>query len=243
MPHRNLLRRVIAAILSLLFPERCFACGALMHFGRGLCPDCYRKANFITDPMCRYCGAPFEFERSSRPVCSDCLKSKPPYSRCIAVMRYDNIARKIILPLKHGDKTYIAKWMAEMIFGAAREILNETDIIVPVPIHMSRLLKRLYNQTALIARPLGRFSGKPVSYNNLVRTKATKSQGHMNRLDRLLNVGSSFSVKNPAEFAKKSVLIVDDVTASGATLAEIARTLKAAGAKRVLCVTFAKVLV
>jgi ComF family protein len=232
---------MLRTIAEYLFPERCFGCGKVMGLSRGLCPECHGKAGFISEPSCAYCGEPLEFSPLKRPVCRRCMKSRPAFARNVSVMRYGDIAREIILPLKHADKTYIAKWMAELMFARGRALLEACDIIVPVPLHRMRLLRRFYNQSALIAGFLSKMGGRPAIFNNLVRVRNSQSQGHLGFKARKRNVLGAFRVKSPAALIGKRVLLIDDVITSGATLSECARVLKSSGAKRVSCLSFAKV--
>jgi ComF family protein len=111
---------------------------------------------------------------------------------------------------------------------------------MPVPIHFFRMLKRKYNQSALLARFIGKASGKPVFYNTLARVRATKSQGHMGEKERRANVKGAFRAKPRPELAGADVLLIDDVFTTGATVSECAAVLKKAGAARVYVLAFAR---
>jgi ComF family protein len=156
-------------------------------------------------------------------------------------MKYGDMARAIILPLKHADKTYIAKWAAELMFARGRGLVEACDVIVPVPIHRMRMLKRLYNQSALIAKFLSKMGHRPLAPGGLIRVRNSPSQGRMGFRDRRKNVSGAFALRDPDAFVGRRVLLVDDVVTSGATLEECARVLRACGAARVFCLTFAKV--
>jgi ComF family protein len=173
-------------------------------------------------------------------ACPKCLKRKPRFDRHISVMRYGEVARSIILPLKHGDKTQPAKFIARLMLARGRDLVDTCDIIMPVPIHFRRLLKRKYNQAGLIANFIGKWSKKPVSHCNLKRVKATDSQGHKNAKERARNVRGAFKALKPSLVKGKKILLVDDVFTTGATLSECARELKRAGAAKVYCLTMAK---
>jgi ComF family protein len=232
---------IFSKIAEYLFPERCFGCGKVIGMSRGLCPDCYREAGFISEPSCVYCGEPLEFTPLKRPLCRRCMKRRPMFTKNVSVMRYGDMARRIILPLKHADKTYIAKWMAELMFARGRALVEACDVVAPVPIHRMRMLKRFYNQSALIAGFIARAGAKKISFDGLVRLRNSPSQGHLGFRDRKRNVADAFAVKDPAVFRGKRILLIDDVMTSGATLSECAKALRACGASRVFCLTFAKV--
>jgi ComF family protein len=164
----------------------------------------------------------------------------------MAAVRYNDCARSLLLPFKHGDGTHLAKFMAGLMYGRCRGIVDEADLVAPVPIHFTRLAKRRYNQAALLARFIGRLGGKPVCYGLLARKRMTESQGHMSPEERKRNVAGAFEAKTGfsagrPRIAGATVLLVDDVMTTGATVQECSRVLKKAGAKAVLVLTFAKV--
>lgn len=123
---------------------------------------------------------------------------------------------------------------------AGQEVLAQSDIIVPVPLHRWRLLKRRYNQAALLAQAIGAQVGLPVSVAALTRVKATASQGHLNRAQRQKNVAGAFAVSDPAKVKGKRIVLIDDVLTSGATVEACARVLLAAGASMVNVVSLAR---
>lgn len=126
---------------------------------------------------------------------------------------------------------------------AGHHMLENTDIIIPVPLHPYRLIKRRYNQAELIARELSRHYPRTAYYcDGLYRIRATLSQGHKNAKDRKSNVSKAFSVNPHYIFEGKSVTLIDDVFTTGATLNECARMLYRAGAREVNCLTLAKVV-
>jgi ComF family protein len=198
----------------------------------------------IGDPKCRFCGRPFEFA-IPRPggkglVCDACLKSKPKYDMCAPAVKYNAASKAIVLPLKHGDATGLAKFAAKMMTRSSSALLSETDAIIPVPIHARRMLKRKYNQAALVAGFMGKRSGKPVLYGAVSRVRATPSQGHLSFKERAANVHGAFRINSASDVRGRKILLVDDVMTSGATLNECARVLKEAGARRVYAAVFAR---
>jgi ComF family protein len=159
-------------------------------------------------------------------------------------MRYDEGARPLILRFKHADRTEaapaFARWMARS--GAA--LLEDCDLIAPVPLHRWRLLRRRYNQAALLALELSRLADRPAVPDLLERRRNTPSQGRMSRSQRALNVRGAFAVapRHRERVRGARVLLVDDVLTTGATLEACARALKRAGAARVEVLTLARVV-
>jgi ComF family protein len=194
--------------------------------------------------MCQGCGYPFELMPAETPYCGACLQRRPVYDRARAAMAYDEGCRDLVLGFKHADRTEGAPAYAAWMARAAADLLDETDVIVPVPLHRWRLLRRRYNQAALLANALGKRERVPVAPDALVRKRNTPSQGAMTTDGRWRNVRGVFALRPAARrhIADRRVLLVDDVMTTGATLEACARTLKKAGAAGVDVVTLARVV-
>lgn len=232
-------RRIVDTIL----PPRCLACGTVVADPGTVCSDCWRGIAFLGPPWCACCGLPFPYDAGDGALCGDCARERPPYDRARSAMVYDDASRDLILAFKHADRTDAAAAFGDWLARAGAEILPGTDLIVPVPLHRRRLLARRYNQSALLALALSKRTGVPALVDGLVRTRATPSQGRLNRAQRQRNVQGAFSVRpaRKTRIAGKSVLLVDDVLTTGATLGACARALRRGGAARVDVVTIARV--
>jgi ComF family protein len=231
-----------------LWPPRCLSCGAGVDQAGRLCPACWQRIDFIAEPLCRRCGLPFAFaipgEDFGATECGACLRQPPPFDRARAAMRYGDASRKLILAFKHGDRTDAAPALAAWLARAAGGLLGDCDVIAPVPLNRWRLLRRRYNQAALLAQALARRAGKPVAVDALRRLRATPSQGGLTAAQRRTNVRGAFAVRPrwADRIAGRGVLLVDDVMTTGATVEACARALRAAGAARVDVVTLARVV-
>jgi ComF family protein len=160
-----------------------------------------------------------------------------------SVMRYDEASKATILALKHGDRLDLIPPLARWLARTGRPFLEETDIIVPVPLHPVRLWWRRYNQSAEIARSLGTVTGTPVDLLALTRKRPTPSQGAMpSAKARRRNMQGAFAVREGASLKGSSVLLVDDVMTTGATVEACSRALKRAGASQVSVLTLARVV-
>ncbi|MER2520924.1 MAG: ComF family protein [Bdellovibrionales bacterium] len=230
------------AFLDLLFPPLCLSCGTVVGTNGALCPRCWQNVSFIAPPLCHGCGMPFEIPMNDKELCPDCKDKPHIFASARASFLYDTKSRKIVLGFKHGDQTHAAQALASWIYHAGEPYWREADIIAPVPLHRWRLLKRRYNQSALLAKALSNLAKKPVCMQTLVRTRATDSQGHRTRKQRQENVAGAFAVqkKYQTKIQNACVVLIDDVMTTGATLDECARTLISSGAKKVYALTLAR---
>ena len=174
-------------------------------------------------------------------LCSPCLNRAPGFAVARAALRYDEGAKRLILPFKHADRTEMAAPLARLMARAGAEMLAAADLLAPVPAHWRRLIARRYDQAALLAQRLGRLSGRRVVPDLLHRTRATLPLGDKGAAERAALVADAFNVARPARVAGKRVLLVDDVMTSGATAEACARALLAAGAARVEVLAAARV--
>ncbi len=236
------LRRAATALLDLLLPPRCLACGATVSSADTLCARCWRGITFLGAPCCACCGLPFEFELAGPALCGECLRAPPPFDRARAAMRYDEASRTLILAFKHGDRLHLAPAFGRWLRRAGGELVAEADVAVPVPLHWTRLFARRYNQAAVLAHALHEAGGPPVGADWLLRRRRTPSQGKRNAAARAQNVRAAFAVKPGRDVRGKRILLVDDVFTTGATVGECARVLRRAGARSVDVLTLARPL-
>lgn len=207
-----------------------------------LCGECWSGVDFISAPMCRRCGMPFELDIGEAGECMPCLQTPPPFTAARAVFRYEGDSRRLITGYKYYDRTLATPMFARWLARAGADQLAMADVIVPVPLHPWRLLQRRYNQSALLARALGRLCGKAVWVDGLKRTRYTPQQAGLTREQRLENVKDAFAAppKRAAQLAGKSVVLVDDVLTTGATLNACTQALLNAGAREVYVLVLAR---
>lgn len=236
------MRGLVRAGLDLLFPPQALDGGPAPMSG-GLSAEAWSRITFLDNPVCDGCGAPFEFDQGAGVRCPACTASPRAFARARAACLYDETSRDPILKLKHADRLDLAPLFARWLSRAARELLAEADAIAPVPLHPMRLLRRRFNQSAEIARPLAALSGVAYLPDALVRRRATPSQGGKSGSGRRRNVAGAFAVPDhlAGQVRGRSILLVDDVMTTGATLEACARALLAAGAARVDVAVVARV--
>jgi len=239
------IRRAGRAALDLLFPPLCISCRAQVSDPGALCPACWQAIQFLDGPMCERCGLPFDFDPGGETLCAGCHAYPPAYDKARAVMRYDEHSRGPILALKHGDRLDLAPGFTRWLSRGGRALLDEADIILPVPLHPYRLWTRRYNQSAELARALARQTGKPCNLDSLTRSRATPSQGAMRSAKaRRRNMLGAFKVppRHKSAIAGRNILLIDDVLTTGATVDACARALKRAGAVKVFVLALARVV-
>lgn len=232
--------------LDLLLPPQCLTCDAPVEVQGQLCGACFRTTAFLTEPCCRRCGRPFEAagQGGLEGVCQGCRDHPPPWRAARAALRYDEQTKRLVLPLKYGDRVELARALAPHMARAGSALLHGTDVIVPVPLHRRRLLARRYNQAALLARALARLSGRPAVLDVLRRTRATSPLADKGAKARAAEVEGVFAVRerHRPRVDGARVLLVDDVLTSGATAGACARALLAAGALDVDVLAAARVV-
>jgi len=241
----NPVRRIGRAMLDIFFPPLCMSCRKRVAEPHALCPACWSAISFIAGAVCAKCGTPFESDPGGETLCGPCHATPHSFDRARSLFKYDDASKGLILGLKHGDRLDHVPGLARWLGRTGLDLLNNSDVIVPVPLHRWRLWKRRYNQAALLGEQLSRWSGKPHIPSILERTRPTPSQGEMNSAKaRRRNVLGAFKVppKFRGKVRAKKVLLVDDVFTTGATLDACARALKRAGAERVEVLTLARVV-
>lgn len=234
------LRRFATTVLDLVLPPRCLACGAGVAAQGALCASCWRGITFLGAPCCACCGMPFEFELAAPVLCGACARAHPPFGRARAAMRYDEGSRKLVLAFKHGDRLHLAPPFGAWMRRVGAELLDEADLLIPVPLHWTRLFARRYNQAAVLAQAIHAAGGPPVGADWLVRRRRTPSQGKRNAASRERNVRGAFAVKPGRAVKGRRIVLVDDVFTTGATVGECARVLRRAGAASVDVLTLAR---
>ena len=235
-----LMRHAGRALVDGVLPPRCLACGITVGEPDALCGACWTAMNFFAPPWCAHCGLPFPHPMGEGAVCGDCARGGRSWGRARSVLRYDKYSRPLVLGLKHGDRTHLARAFGRWMRRAGEEVLAGADLLVPVPLHWTRLFARRYNQAALLAHAIHAAGGPPVAPDCLVRRRRTPSQGRLGALARARNVRGAFALPRRRELAGKRLVLIDDVLTTGATVEECARVLRRAGAADIGVLTLAR---
>jgi ComF family protein len=236
-------RRQAGGLAGMIWPQRSLITNREVPGPGALEPDLWAKLQFLSDPVCARCGTPFEIAVDPGQVCGACLAHPPAYGRARAALVYGDVSRDLVLSLKYQGRrdglTVLGGWMA----NAGRELAADAGLIVPVPLHYIRLVRRGFNQSAWLAAELSRQSGVRLSVDALKRVKRTPIQGGLSAEGRRRNVQGAFRVRKARAGLVKDqkILLVDDVLTTGATAEACARTLRRAGAACVDVITLARV--
>ena len=209
-----------------------------------LCGACWRDTHFVGGTICDGCGVPLPGEPGNGDLyCDDCMSTARPWGKGRAALVYKDTARKMVLALKHGDRPEIARGAAFWMKTAGRDVLRPGMLIVPVPLHRTRLLKRRYNQSALLAQALARETGIEWCPDALLRLKATASLDGLGKDQRFAMMQNSI-IAHPKRrhlIRGRMVLLIDDVMTSGATFAAATEACNLAGASEVFVLALARV--
>jgi ComF family protein len=244
----DIVGRVAAAAIRLpaafLFPPVCAGCKRRVSMTGALCVVCWTQVRHIEPPWCPVLGTPFEHDLGEGVVSLEALANPPDFARARAAVIYDGLAAKLVQGLKYADRTDLAPSMARWMIRAGFELLPDAQLVVPIPLHRTRMFRRRYNQSAELARPLAALCGLGFAPEVLVRHRATLQQVGLARAHRQANVRAAFSVPTSARarLAGRRVLLVDDVFTTGATVNAAARALRKGGAAEIDVLTFARVI-
>ena len=249
-----LVRAAVRPLLDFALPPRCPGCGAITAEPHRFCLACWSQLVFLGDPCCAICALPFDFMPAGEALCGACLAEPPAFAWMRAAVAYGEIPRKVALKLKYGGRPGVAETMARLIHRHVRsegaDLAHdgaagaEPPLLVPVPLHRWRIWKRGYNQAALIAAALGRRAGLETCVDLLERPKATPPLKAMNPKQRRDAVRGAFRVaaRHRDRLRERTIVLVDDVYTSGATVGACARLLRRAGAARVEVLCWARVV-
>lgn len=228
---------LFSSALDYLFPPYCLLCESrhICQAGCFICRSCVDSISFITHPFCSQCGKPFYTQSDRDHLCGNCLTHDSYFTIVRALGKYDGSLKKIVHLLKYKQKFAVEEILA-LLFDVYQNIdINfcSYDFSIPVPLHRSRLRQRGFNQAVVVGNVLRRKHNIPLHRLALQRTVATPPQVRLQGKERMKNVRNAFKVRDAALVQRKSILLLDDVYTTGATMNECARVLRDAGASRV----------
>jgi ComF family protein len=231
---------LVAELLALAFPPACAACGDLLERDTTFCPPCALATEPVPLPGCDRCGEPVD--EPGR--CDRCRIRPAPFAAAHAAFVHTGPLARAIHRFKYEGHSALALPLARALAAGARSWLRTLEdrapppVLVPIPLHRGRLLRRGYDQSALLTRALARTTGLPLEAGLLRRTRATRRQVGLTEAERTENLHGAFAVTGPPP--DLPVLLVDDVFTTGATARAASGALRAAGARTVYVLTLAR---
>lgn len=237
------LRGIVQTSIRLLYPPTCLTCDTMVETEGGLCGPCWRETPFIDGAVCGGCGAPLVAGPVTDDVlCDDCLRVRRPWAAGRSALVYRDNGRRLVLGLKHGDRMEVARPATRWMARAARGMVTPDMVVVPVPLHWLRRIKRRYNQSALLGRALAREIGLTFCADMLERPRATPPLDGMSpdKRHETLEQALSINTRRQDDLQGRPVLLIDDVMTSGATLSAATGVLQAAGSGPVSVLTLAR---
>lgn len=232
-------------MLKAVFPPECLSCGALVESEFAICGTCWADTPFILGAACDLCGAalPGQTAEGEALHCEECTRIARPWDHGRAVMGYAGVGRKLTLALKHGDRSDIARAAGPWLARAGADLLGGRPLLVPIPLHWTRLARRRFNQAALLAQAMARTTGLEVAPLALIRRRRTPSQEGRDRDARFRNLDSAIAPhpRHGAVLAGRDVVLIDDVMTSGATFLAATEACRRAGAQAISVLCLARV--
>jgi len=233
--------RAVEGLVRLVYPERCRHCGGVVEPGRRFfCAVCMDEAVPVGERSCTICGRPYRDGSGGGHPCWRCMETRPPYEYAKAPCVFGGAVREAVHLLKFGKVRAMSGVLSGLSAGRLAGWFGDVTLCAAVPLHKNRLRGRGFNQSLLLARDAAMELDVRLSIDGLVRARDTKPQVDIPAKERAANVKGAFYAARPGEFAGESVLLVDDVYTTGATVKECAVVLKKAGAKAVYVLTAAR---
>jgi len=238
-----ILRESLAPAVDLVFPPRCPLCGEGIEAQSGLCAACWATLVIPSEPSCTACQRPFSGHLDAGAICAPCMANPPRHDGIASATLYNDASRRLILAFKHGRRIALAPMLARLI-AARLPPIDESWLVVPVPLHRWRLWRRGYNQAVLLARELALATGASLAVDALKRTRATPALGGLGKRARRRALAGAIRVdsRQASALVGRKVVLVDDVLTSGATSNACIALLKRAGADKVVVACFARVI-
>jgi ComF family protein len=221
----------IKSIQSLLFPGFCLVCGRKAAGGRDLCCRCAAGLAYNHNP-CRCCALPLPATSKPGSLCGGCQNHQRPYEKVTAPCLYEGEIQRLHQAFKFHRKLSAGRLLSELLCDAIESSdLPRPELLIPVPLHPSRVRQRGFNQAMELARVASRQLDIPVDQFCIRRCKATAPQSGLSKRERIGNIRGAFAMKRPVQ--AEHVAIIDDVMTTGMTIEQVARVLRRHGVRRI----------
>lgn len=232
-------RRLLAASLRFLLPQNCILCGAAIPEAADdlpVCPACADSLPRLGAVRCPVCALP----TLGGETCGACLRKTPAFDSTLAPFIYAFPLDRLVQALKYRHRLALTGWLGQELAEELAHHGAAADLLIPMPLHPRRLTERGFNQALELARPLSRLTGIPLDWKAVERNLDAPPQASLPWKARRKNIRGAFLCLG--DMTGLNVLVVDDVMTTGATLEELARSLKARGAARVTNLVVARTL-
>lgn len=211
----------------------------------GLCGSCWKDVHFLAGDVCTSCGVPVPTasETTERLTCEQCHRLPPPWDEGRAAVSYDGVGRQVVMAFKHADRLDMAMPLARWMTGAGSKMLDGDKLLVPIPMHRSKLLRRRYNQAAVLAHQISKRSGLSWCPDLLLRTRSTPELKGKTKEEREKIQSGSMRVnhRHMNLLENREIILIDDVMTTGATLSAATQTLRHVVTKKIGVLTLARV--
>lgn len=230
-------------VINIFLPKCCVLCNKILSNEtiHHLCEHCWNKFKPLSGLFCQKCGKPLPDGGAHCYFCRTTGASGTHFEYIRAAGIYEGALKEVIHKFKYQGKDFLVSDLSKFLIQESKDKFDwtEIDFVVPVPLHKESEHRRGYNQAKLLAEKVAEHFNKPLSFTNLIRLRKTKAQMQLPREKRLVNLIDAFAIVNPLEFKGKNILLIDDVSTTGATIEECAKTMKRAGIKKVWALVLA----
>lgn len=245
-------KSLLKITLDLLLPKSCVLCKSPLSLGSDLniCPNCWENTVFIQTIRCRKCGLPSPLvgeevaDFASISQCGWCLKWNYDFDEARAIGLYQGNLKEVIHKYKYNHMVHLSKDLLSMFMSHFPADFREYpfDYLIPVPLHLQKLKEREYNQTVILAEKISSFLGVSLRTDILVRNKYTPPQVELSGAERWKNVKDAFEIRGKGCLKDKSILLLDDVFTTGATVHECSKVLRQGDPRRISVLTIARAI-
>lgn len=239
------LKEYFGSLLNIIYPKTCLVCHSRLEnntVDNSLCTNCRQEIKKNIPPFCVICGRQIRGNQIYKNVCPNCLRRNFCFDRALSPCVYEGVIRELIHKFKYQNKGYLNRLLTGFLIEFIRQNRITTqlfDLVMPIPLHQTRLREREFNQAELLARRIAQEFCLVLSSSNLWQKHHRKTQMELKKTQRWENIKDSFALRNPSQVKGKNILLIDDVLTTGATCSEASSTLKAAGAEIVWVLTLA----
>ncbi|OEY87027.1 amidophosphoribosyltransferase [Wolbachia pipientis] len=230
---------MLNVVKNLIFPNVCVNCESILDVNYDLCDQCNKTVNFLTEHYCNVCGAVIA---NNIDTCGKCIFNPPQFKILRSAFAYNQHSKSMILRFKFFDNLNYVKVFAKWMYNMNKDIFKDSEIIIPMPLHRLRLLKRKYNQAALLAKEVSRLSNRYYAPFIIKRLRNTQPQSGLSLKERERNLKNAFDVCNKKIIKDKIIILVDDVVTTSASVRSCSQEIINSGAREVRVLTLARTI-